>query len=140
MIKMDRDLIFFTAMSFFLIFSGFACKNRKIYIWCFQFYGYKMTKEEKEKPSKKQIIHARLLSNLLLGLGFPLLAGNLFYYFFNNFFHFLNLHFFITFQCIVIVIWVIIFVIVSYKNKDVLIYSLKSYGPRNKSEFYRETE
>jgi len=54
-----------------------------MYIWFFQFYGYKMTKEEKENPSKKQITHARLLSNLLLGLGFPLLAGSLFYYFFN---------------------------------------------------------
>ena len=137
---MERDFIFFTAFSLIFIISGFAYKNPKMYIWFFQFYGYKMTKEEKENPSKKQITHARLLSNLLLGLGFPLLAGSLFYYFFNDFFNFLNIHFFITFQCIVIVIWLIVFVIVCCKNKDILIYSLKAYGPRAKGEFYQETE
>ena len=119
------ELIF----SSFLIFMGCIVKNRKVYYWFIEIYGYKLTKEEKENPSKKQITHARLSSFLLLSLGLPLFTGTLIIRCFNIY-QYKDFFLMITFT-----IWIIVFILVAYKNKDVFIDSFKYYGPRTKREF-----
>jgi len=126
---MNIEFIILISVGSFLIFMGYIVKIRKVYYWFIERYGYKLTKEEKENPSKKQLNHARLSSFLLLSLGIPLLTGTLFLYYFNIY-KYKDYFLMITFA-----IWIIVFIVVCYKNKDVLIDSFKYYGPRTKREF-----
>jgi len=126
---MNQEFIILISFSSLLIFMGCIVKIRKVYYWSIERYGYKLTKEEKANPSKKQITHARLSSFLLLSLGLPLLTGTLILYYFNIY-QYKDYFLMITFA-----IWVIVFIVVCYKNKDIFIDSFKYYGPRTKREF-----
>jgi len=126
---MNTEFIILISISSFLVFMGCIVKIRKVYYWVIQRYGYKLTKEEKENPSKKQLTHARLSSFLLLFLGLPLLAGTLVLHYFKIYQY---LHYFIG---ITFAIWIIVFAIVCYRNKDIFIDSFKYYGPRTKREY-----
>ena len=126
---MNLEFIFFISFGSLLIIMGCIVKIRKVYYWSIERYGYKLTKEEKENPSKKQITHTRLSSFLLLSLGLPLLTGTLILHFFNIY-QYKDYFLMITFA-----IWIIVCIVVCYKNKDVFIDSFKYYGPRTKREF-----
>ena len=126
---MNLEFVILISFSSLLIFIGCIVKIRKVYYWSIERYGYKLTKEEKENPSKKQITHARLSSFLLLSLGLPLLTGTLFLHYFNIYHQYKDYFLMITFA-----IWIMVFIVVCYKNKDLLIDSFKYYGPRTKRE------
>ena len=125
---MNMEFIFLISFSSFLVFLGCIVKIRKVYYWFIERYGYKLTKEEKENPSKKQLTHARLSSFLLLFMGLPLLVGTLVLHYFNIYQY---QHYFLL---ITFTIWIIVFVVVCYRNKDIFIDSFKYYGPRTKRE------
>ena len=124
-----KDFIILLSFSSFLVFMGCIVKIRKVYYWFIEIYGYKLTKMEKGNPSKKQLTHARLSSFLLLSLGLPLLVGTLVIHYFNIY-QYKDYFLMVTFT-----IWIIVFVIVCYRNKDIFIDSFKYYGPRTKREF-----
>ena len=126
---MNMEFIILISISSFIVFMGCIIKIRKVYYWFLEIYGYKLTKEEKENPSKKQLTHARLSRFLLLSLGLPWLFGTLVLHYFN--FKQYQPHFI----GITVTIWIIIFVVVCYRNKDIFIDSFKYYGPRTKREY-----
>ena len=112
-----------------IIILGVVIKYKKVYNFIVQIYGYKLTKEEKEKTPEKLIRQVRLQRHLLLGLGLPWLSGALVFRYFNIY------QYWHHFLLITVVIWTIVFIIVCCKNKDVFIDSFKYYGPRTKREF-----
>ena len=99
-----------------VILVGILVRNRKFFNFICLINGYKLTKEEKENIPKQLIPFIRIVSYLFLLLGFLLLIEvfavhhfNIFQYAFNHL---------ITFAT-----WVIIVIIVCYKNK----YEMKQY-------------
>ena len=93
-----------------LILFGVLIQNRKFFNFICLINGYKLTKEEKENTPKELIPFIKIVSYLLLVLGFLLLAEAVAVHYFNIFQYDYN-------TLIIISIWVIIAIIVCYKNR-----------------------
>ena len=95
---------------------GVSIRNRKIFNFVCLINGYKLTEEEKENTPKELLPFIRIYSNLFFVLGFLLLAEIFTIRYFSVYQHVYN-------TLITFAIWVIIVVIVCYRNR----YEVKQY-------------
>ena len=99
-----------------MILIGASIRNRKIFNFVCFINGYKLTKEEKENTPKELLPFIRIFSNLFFVLGFLLLVEKFVV-------HYLNIFQYVYTPLITFAIWVIIAIVVCFKNK----YEMKQY-------------